>query len=387
MKHSIGVLVALLLVLPGSIRAQVPVDHIPHTLTLPESYPDSWVWVYVQPQADNFLLGSYAIVDIAATAKEFKGQVQGALFSSLIAPSAGREFYVAEGYLDKGSHGHRSDVLTVIDKAQLNPVTEIALPGAKRGFLEGNLLEMTRDGAFLLVYNFTPAASVSVIDVHKRRLIGEVPTPGCTSIYPSGMHSFSSLCENGTLVTLTLGEKGQVLHESRSAAFNDIDHDVLFVEPASLRDVTYFVSERGNVRPVQMKDGEAQIEAAWPLMTAEQVSDGWRTAAGRLVACDDQGHLFVRVYRETGYEAQMKDNTEVWVYDVAWHERIRRIPLKEGGSSIEVTPGSKPYLVVVEDSGPNAAALDIYDAQAGTFIRTIGGWLPGTQLSLLQARR
>jgi methylamine dehydrogenase heavy chain len=123
-------------------------------------------------------------------------------------------------------------------------------------------------------------------------------------------------------------------------------------------------------------------------MTQEEAADGWRTAPGTFVAADYAGRLYVRLYRETGYEKQLDGNTEVWVFDVGAQKRVRRIPLKNGGSSIEVTKGQKPYLVVVAKSDPTIGeSIDVYDALTGGFLRTIGGWPQGTFLVLSQAKR
>ena len=381
-------LLALSLTVSWTVHAEVPVDRMPDSLSLPASYPDSWVFVYTVPQKDNEILGAYAIVDVAAATKEIKGQFQGAYWSSLIVPTAGPEFFVAESFLERVGHGARTDVITITDKSHLTPVAEIALPGAKRGIMAGNLMDVSHDGEFMLLFNFTPAASVSVVDLRKRKLVSEVPVPGCTSVYPSGKRGFSSLCGDGTLVTIALGENGQVLHESRSTAFNDIDNDVLFVEPAMTGSTSYFVTAKGTVRALDTANETVKIQPAWPLITAEEVTDGWRTSGGRLVAVDGNGRLYVRVYRETGYDEQLKDNTEVWVFDTTSTKRLGRIPLKNGGGSIEVTRGRNPYLVAVAESDASAGeSLDVYDASTGVYLRTIGGWWPGTSLNLIQARR
>ena len=377
---------AWLLVLPAVALAQVPIDRIPNSLSLPDAYPENWVFVY----AANYTvaLGSFAIVDVAAGTKEYKGQFQGAFFPSFIDPVASSELYVAESFFESVGHGRRTDVLTITKKSNLNPVAEIVLPGTKRGVLSGNLMDLTHDGSLILVFNFTPGSSVSVVDIHKRKVVNEVPIPGCTSIYPSGPRGFSSLCANGTLATFSLGPKGEVTRERRSLTFNDIDNDALYLEPTSIGAMTYFVSAKGNVRPVDMAGEDPSVQPSWPLMTQVEGGDGWRTADGVFAASDRNGRLYVRMYRETGYDKQLSGNTEVWVYDVSAQKRVGRIPLKNGGSSIDVTRGKEPYLVVVaEGDSSTGQGIDVYDASTGAFVRTVGGWPLGTSLALFQAER
>lgn len=370
----------LLLALPLAALAQVPVDRIPNTLSLPDTYPDDWVFVYAMNY--SVALGSFAIVDVAAGTKEYKGQFQGAFFPSFIDPVGSSELYVAESFFESVGHGRRTDVLTITEKSTLNPIAEVVLPGAKRGIVPGNPMDITHDGKLILILNFTPASSVSVVDLRNRHVVNEVPIPGCTSIYPSGARGFSSLCADGTLVTFTLGKNGQVIGEGRSAPFNDIDNDVLYLERTSIGTISYFVSAKGNVRPVDMANDQPVIRPSWPLMTREEATDGWRTADGVFAASDENGRLYVRLYRETGYNNQLRANCEVWVYDVSTQKRVGRIPLKNGASSIDVTRGKKPYLVVGAGE-----SIDVYDASTADLVRTIGGWPQGTFLVLFQANR
>lgn len=376
---------AWLVALPYMALAEVPVDHIPNTLSLPETYPDSWVFVYSSSQPT---VGIYAIVDVDAGTREYKGQIQGAFYPSLIVPNRRAELYVAESIFESVSHGKRTDVLSITNKATLNTVAQIVLPGSKRGILVGNIMDITHDGKWVLVLNFTPASSVTIVDAQNRKIVNEVPIPGCTSIYPSGPNGFSSLCGDGTLTTFSLGAKGKVMRESRSSAFNDIDHDVLSLQPASFGATTYFVSAGGHIRPVTMAGDQPVIQPSWPLITSEETADGWRPADSASAAFDESGCFYIRMYRETGYEKQARDNTEVWVYDVSAKRRIRRIPLKNGGTSMDITRGKKPYLAVTAETDPIAGeSLDIYDAVSGAWIRSIGGWPPGNSLSLVQAGR
>jgi methylamine dehydrogenase heavy chain len=385
-KNALRIPLVLVLAHAWTAAADVPIDRIPNSLSLPDKYPENWVYVY----AVNYpaALGSYAIVDVAAESKQYKGQFQGAFYPSLIDPVSRSELYVAESFFEQVGHGKRTDVVTVTEKDSLNPVAEIVLPGMKRGIMDGTLMDVTRDAALILVFNFSPASSVTVVDAKKRRVVSEVPIPGCTSIYATGSRGFSSLCADGSLTTFNLGPKGQVLSERRKTQFNDIDNDALYLQPTSIGSTTYFVSVKGNIRPVDMINEEPQIYPPWPLMAREEAADGWRTASGLFAASDESGDLYVRLFRETGYDKQANDNTEVWVFDVPSHKRIRRIPLKNGANSIDVTKGKKPYLVVVAASDPSVGeSIDVYDASTGNFVRTIGGWPQGTFLSLVQAKR
>ena len=61
-----------------------------------------------------------------------------------------------------------------------------------------NTLRFLNDEQFLLLFNFSPAASVTVIDIVNRKIIAEAAIAGCTLVYPSGKLSFGSLCGDNT---------------------------------------------------------------------------------------------------------------------------------------------------------------------------------------------
>ena len=77
-------------------------------------------------------------------------------------------------------------MITIYDKVSLAPIDEIVMPGAKRGMIvtHKNTLQFLDNEKFLLLYNFTPAASVSVIGIEKRKVLAEVSIAGCTNDLP-----------------------------------------------------------------------------------------------------------------------------------------------------------------------------------------------------------
>jgi hypothetical protein len=71
------------------------------------------------------------------------------------------------------------------------------------------------------------------------------------------------------------------------------------------------------------------------------------------------------------HEGSHKDAAnEVWVYNTASKTRVKRLHLARPGSSIALTHGAQPLLLVQAD-----LRLDVYDAQKGTLVRSLD--LPG----------
>ena len=61
---------------------------------------------------------------------------------------------------------------------------------------------------------------------------------------------------------------------------------------------------------------------------------------------------------------------EVWVFDVAERERVRRLKLRGVGMSIGVTQDEEPLLLVLgADIRSEEPSLEIYDARSGKFLR------------------
>lgn len=365
------------------LRAELPVDSIPKSLTLPAQYPESWLFVH-DLNYSSAVFGKYIILDVAASSHQHKGQFQGAQLASFAESKRRSELYVAETFYARGGRGKRTDVLTIYEKTNLKSIAEVILPGEKRALMAPHkgVMQITQDEQFVLIFNFTPAASVTVVDLDKRSVLNEVPIPGCSLIYPSGQRGFSTLCSNGTLISFALDRKGQVSMEHLSRPFNDIDKDVLYMTPTTIDGVSYFPTASGRIQPVNLAKDKPDIQPSWSLITLQEAADAWRTVDGQSIASDSWGRLFVRMHRIAADGSHQADTSEVWVFDVTTQQRLLRIALKNDGGSIEVTRGKKPYLVLTSAKG-----FDVYDAITGEFIRNIGGWWPGTSHSLMFASK
>ena len=350
--------------------ADLPVEPIPKSLSLPGTYPESWVFAQ-DINYNTTMLGQFVLLDVAAESKQFKGLFQGGLLASFAESKQRSEFYVAESFYTRGHRGERTDVLSIYDKTQLSPKAEVILPGNKRALITPHkgLLQLTRDEKFALVFNFTPAGSVSVIDLERRKWVSEVPIPGCTLSFASGQRGFSTLCANGALASFALDDKGQVLDEAFSQTFNDIDHDPLFMEAATIQGVTYFPSFLGRIQPIDMSRQPAAVLPAWSLLSPQAQQAGWRPSGAQPIAANAHEQSLYVLMRENAVDGNhYAGGQEVWVYDPRKQQRRRRITLQNPGNAIEITRGKQPYLVVSMAKG-----VDVYDASSGAFLRHIGG--------------
>jgi len=113
--------------------------------------------------------------------------------------------YVAETFRARGTRGERTDVLTIYDKRTLAPIGEVVIPPKRASEMPLHYnLQLLDNESLALVYNFTPATSVSVVDLVNREFLTEIPIPGCSLVYPMGGRAFASLCADGSILSVTL---------------------------------------------------------------------------------------------------------------------------------------------------------------------------------------
>jgi len=341
----------------------LPSETIPKVETLPAKYPTTWSFL-------NYAGDRIELRNVGSDTREVKGQLQAHDSATLLVPDKRPELYVADTVWSRGSRGTRTDFITVYDTQTLNPIGEVVLPGAKRALITAmeGLIAFTDDQRMALVFDFTPASSVTVVDLVKRQVLGEVEIPGCSLVYPSGTRGFSTLCSSGTLLTVRLDANGAVAGRTESKAFNPLDSDPLFTASALVGGVRYFPSFHGRIQPIDMRGDEAKVLPDWPLTTPADAAGHWRPSGWQLVSGDDK--LLYVLMQPDAHEGTHKDPaTEVWVFNTATKTRTKRLRLARPGSSIALTHAADPLLLV--QAGER---LDVYDTN-GALQRSLD--LPG----------
>ena len=218
----------------------------------------------------------------------------------------------------------------------------------------------------LLIYNFSPGQSITVVDLEKRAFVAEYPISGCALVVPTGASGVTSLCSDGALLTTVLTGEGELAGSHRTAAFIDPD-DPMFEKAAIIDGVAYFPTFTGNVIPVDLNGDAAEPGAGWSLVTEDERAAGWRPGGWQLVASDRNGRFYVLMHPDGEEGSHKNGGGEVWVFDVGARERIARIPLPNWGVSIAVNSAERPLLLVTNGS----FALETYDALTGAFIKTL----------------
>jgi len=362
----------------------LPEESIPSVTTLPGDYPDSWILVH-DLHFNSILDGRIAIVDTQNPVQPLKGLVRAAQFANMLHSRTKQEIYTAETFYSRLTRGERTDAITIWDTATLQPKGEIVLPGAKRqqSVTYTGLFQFTNDEKWALVANFTPAQSVTIVDLDGRNVLNEIDLPGCTHIYPTGTRGFTSLCADGSLISLALDDKGGVASSKTVAGVQDIDNQPLFGMPAMVGRTAWFVSYHGQLRGFDLSGPVARpLPGKRDVGTAEGGDPQWRPGGWQVIASDANGLLYV-LMSPHGKEGSHKDGgTEVWVVDPAKKARVRRIDLNGVAVAITVTHEATPHLVVSRPGG----SIDVFDAATGALSQSLGNTAAFDPLVLVPAR-
>jgi methylamine dehydrogenase heavy chain len=351
---------------PVNFPNALPAEPIPHVETLPNTYPDTWIFAH-DLNFNSLLDGKILIVDVAAATRHFKGMIGAGMMGQFQASRVRSELYTGQTFLSRRTYGERTDLLIVFDKSTLQPIDEILLPAKRQQVVtQPNSFQLTGDEKIGLVMNFTPAASVTVVDIPERTVLGEIQIPGCNFVFPTGNRGFSTICADGAMVTHALNSDGSVESSTRTEPFIDIDVDPIFVKNAELNGISFFPSYQGRIQPVDFSGPTPVVLDDWQFVPDELKHENWRPSGWQVIAASDR-ELFV-VMQPNGEEGSHKSGgTEVWVLDPNAQRLTRRIELPDGGLSITVTRSDPAYLVVTNDN----MSLDVFDPQSGTHVRNI----------------
>ncbi len=322
-----------------------------HVLAVP--YAKSWAIIHDA----NFLSmidGRFIVFDSTARSHAYKGSMHGGTIGGIDVARDGT-IYIATMYHSRGISGERTDIIAIHDPENLEKTGEIIVP-AKRGsnmpFKNG--FRLSGDDSLAFNYNFTPAASISVVDMAAKKFLKEIPIPGCTLAYPMGAKGFAAMCGDGTMMGVSLDAGGNVTKETRSEKFNNIDDDSLFLKPARFGDILYFPTFTGNIQPIDLSGDTPRPLPKWSLLSADERAANWRPGGWQLIAGDGQGIFYILMHPDGAEGSHKNGGPEVWVFDAQQEKRTGKIELETWGVSLAVVGDS---LIVTNAE----MQLDIYD--------------------------
>jgi len=369
----VGPLIAVLGLGAGVVqaaRAALPPDvgtDAPTVATLPTPPSPHWVWVndFVFPHMAD---GMAYLVD--GDSGRYLGTLStGFGFARLVLPRDGKLIYAPETYFSRGTRGTRTDVVTIYDAATLKPQGEIPIPPKRASNIPniGNA-ELTDDDRFLLVYNFNPAQSISVVDMASRTFVGEVETPGCALAYPTGPRSFFSVCADGGLLAVQLDDGGKVARQTRTEPLFDVAHDPVTEKPVRGGDTWYFISFAGKIHTVRSGAHGPEAGDSWWLSTKAERAQGWRPGGVQQLALHAGQKRLYAIMHQGPLETHKDPGKSIWVADVVTHKRVGRIATRRLSSAIQLSKDDHPLLF---STFIDSNILDVYDPATGKLLHSV----------------
>jgi methylamine dehydrogenase heavy chain len=286
------------------------------------------------------------------------------------------EAYAAESFLTRLYRGERNDVLTVYDIRTLSPIAEIDIPDKISEQAVPTSFGLLGNRKHLLIYNMTPAQSVTVVDIESRQFKAEISTPGCGMIMPVNDASFLMVCGDGTVQLITLAADGSESNRVRSDKFFSVMDDAVFDRTARTRDGWLLVSHAGLAYDVSADGASISVSEPWSLVSDAERQELWRPGGDGMITVHRGTNLAFVLMHQGGVDTHHEPGSEVWIFDVDAHKRVVRWTLDRPWSHILVLQGERPRLIAYADD----ENLQVYDALEQRFERTITESGPGVWL-------
>jgi len=322
-RSALAWVVAAALLAPAA-RAELGAEPVGQVAVLPERPGPHWFWL------SDVLLHRTALFD--ADSGELLGLLSGGtanvgfVVNPLFSPDH-REIYLPESFYSRGARGERTDVVTVYDGRTLEPLHEIAIPPKRAEYYPGNAANaLSDDGRFVAVFNLTPAQSVSLVDVREKRFVKELATPGCGLIFAAGPQRFFMLCGDGSALVIAPG-KGGAWALTRTKPFFDPNADPLTEKAVRCRDEWLFVSYEGKLHAVDVSGAELRFAEPWSLFSDADRAEHWRIGGNQHLAVHAGTNRLYALVHKGGPDTHKQAGRDVWVYDLASHQRVQQIGL------------------------------------------------------------
>ncbi len=362
--------IALLALAVIPARAEFEPEPVGIVEGIDANYPPHWIMVR-DFSFFHMLEGKVLVIDPLGETlgDQYKGMMTASFIAGYARSASRNEMYVIEGFFSRGGRGgERTEVVAIYDPATLNVTAEVEIPPKRiTGMPKSMMNSLIGGDRFLGVYNFTPAQSVSIVDLQTRAFVGEVNTPGCGFVIPNGERSFTSICSNGSLLTSHLNEDGTLKDTTKTDILFDPQNDPIFETPAILDGVAYFPTFSGQILPLDVSGETVSAGATWSLATNDEEAT-WRPGGMNLIMVDSAGVGYVLMHPEGGEGTHKNGGGEVWVYDFAAGERKARIELKNWGLSLGHSgTGDQRYMFVTNPD----MAIDMYSLPDGEYIKTL----------------
>lgn len=262
-------------------------------------------------------IGAGAISILSADDLSYKGNFATGMTSQFFLAPGATVGYTASAFPERITYGPVKAYLQKFDVNTLETTQEIEIPPQfAQTMAQQPGMSISADGKWGFVQNATPATSVTVVDMKSGTVASEIPNPGCWGIYlaEKGM-KFSSLCGDGTMLTVELNSKGKLKNQAYSDPIFDVDADPLFVHSQRIDGNLVFSTFGGSFVTVSDKGKKATVVDSWSY--TDGIEGDWAPGGYEVLAYNEpNGVMFVTMHPDAKDGSHKDGATELWAIDM-----------------------------------------------------------------------
>jgi methylamine dehydrogenase heavy chain len=238
---------------------------------------------------------------------------------------------------------------------------------------------VSEDGSTGYVYNLSPASSVNVVDLAKRKFVRNIELPGCASLISNPGVGFSALCSDGSMATVSTAGAKPVI--TRSAPFFAATDDPIFdnfvVDKAKKQAV--FITYTGLIytaalgaTPAIAEPFSIQVAAGVRKGDTKPLDINWYPGGRQQLAVHAAtGHAFVLMHMGE-YWTHKAGCNEIWEVDLAAKKVVKRLSLKKPAANIAVTQEDAAKLIVSQEDDGDVLILDAKTGEEKFTVKNVG---------------
>lgn len=260
--------------------------------------------------------GAGAVNVLSADDLSYKGNVTTGMTGQFALGAKADVVFTASAFPKRIVYGPVEAVFQKSDISTLKTQQEIIVPPklAQAAAAQG-MIQVSADGRRAVLQNATPATSVTILDLEKGAVVDEVPIPGCFSIILStDAKRFTSICGDGTLLSVRLGDNGKAISQASSDKIFDVDADPLFIHTQRVNGDLVFLSYSGVFYRVSDKGDKAKLLDRYAF--TEGVAGDWAPGGYEVIAYNEpNGVMFVTMHSGAEDGSHKNGSEEIWAVD------------------------------------------------------------------------
>jgi methylamine dehydrogenase heavy chain len=251
---------------------------------------------------------------------------------------------VASSFPKRIMYGPVEAVVQKFDVSTLKTLQEATiLPKFAQVSPQQGQIQVSADGARAFVQNATPATSVSVVNLKTGKVTAEIPIPGCWQINlaPDGGR-FSSLCGDGSVLTVRLGPDGTAAGQVHSKPLFSVEKDPLFAQSQRVDGDLVFVSYSGVFYRISDKGETAQLVDTFDF--TKDIPGAWAPGGYAIMGYNARhGIMFVAMHSGSKNGGHKDASEEIWAVDLA-HKTVLYRSVAKGLTQLAVSQGDVPLI-------------------------------------------